>query len=69
MVQDLPELGTDAFTEAFSELAGDNLQFPDEQSFTMDVTDMLTWLDTMDGKDTVPESHQPPLDHPPQRAP
>lgn len=54
-LQDLPELGPDTFTEAFPELAGDNVPFLDEQSFTMDITDILTWLDTMDGKDTVPE--------------
>ncbi|XP_009332456.1 PREDICTED: nudC domain-containing protein 3, partial [Pygoscelis adeliae] len=42
----------------FPELAGDNMQVRDQQSFTMDVTNvhsMLTWLNTADGKDTIPD--------------
>ena len=55
MPPDLPELGSDAFAEAFPELAGDNVLFEDELSFTMDITDTLAWLDAVDGKDAVPE--------------
>ncbi|XP_075379634.1 uncharacterized protein LOC142420039 [Mycteria americana] len=39
------------------ELAGDNLQVQDQQSFTTDITNihnMLTWLNTADSKDTIP---------------
>lgn len=50
---DLPELGTDASANAFPELAADNLRFQDYQSFTMDITNTLGWLNTMNGKDTV----------------
>lgn len=49
----LPELGPETFAEAFPELAGDNLQFQDEQSFTVDITNTLACLDTMEGEDTI----------------
>ena len=52
---ELPDLGPDTFAEAFPERAGDNLQFPDEQTFTTDISDALAWLDTMDSMDTVPD--------------
>ncbi|XP_040437334.1 uncharacterized protein LOC121082058 [Falco naumanni] len=44
---DLPELGPDAFNEAFPELAEDNLQFQDEHSSAMDSSDPLAWLDSI----------------------
>ncbi|XP_055658858.1 uncharacterized protein LOC129784364 [Falco peregrinus] len=44
---DLPELGPDAFNEAFPELAEDNLQFQDEHSSTVDSSDPLAWLDSI----------------------
>ena len=56
----LPKLAPHVFAEAFPELAGDNLQFQDDQSFTIDGTDILAWLNTMDGKDTVPDVPEVP---------
>lgn len=58
---DLPEVGSDAFAKAFPELAGENLQFQDEQSFTVDITNMLAWLSTMEGEG--PRHLQQPHQH------
>lgn len=52
---DLPELEAHTFAEAFPELAGDTLQFQDKDSFSVDVTNVLAWLDATDSEDTVPD--------------
>ena len=59
---ELPDLGPNTFAEAFPKLAGDNLQFPDEPTFTVDISDALAWLDTMDTVPSVPSApHSPHL--------
>ena len=46
---DLPEQGPDAFTEAFPHQAGDT-----------NINDVVTWLNTVDGTDTVPDVRDSP---------
>lgn len=52
---DLPELEPRTFAEASPELAGDTLQFQDKDSFSVDVTNVLAWLDATDSEDTIPD--------------